>query len=287
MVVAVLCGVLLAIPAAALADSQAAPDAAVHYYLSLGDSLAAGEQPTLPPGQNFGDEGYADQLLAIERTRIPKLKLVKLGCGGETTASMITAVPTIMVPGIGPVPYEGRGDHFFCSFPHGSQLADAVSVLQAHRGFVSFVTIDIGPNDVFQLGSDAGSTQIRQNLPVILAALRDAAGPGVPIVGMNFYGVRLVDWFGNPASLPGRIAGVVAFNNFLEGIYAASGEPVADVETAFSTTDTTSVGGIPLDVLRICQWTWMCAAPPLGPDVHANTTGYGVIAQAFAKILNP
>src|SRR5262249_53307664 len=124
-------------------------------------------------------------------------------------------------------------------------------------------------------------------LPVILAALRDAAGPGVPIVGMNFYGVRLVDWFGNPASLPGRIAGVVAFNNFLEGIYAASGEPVADVETAFSTTDTTSVGGIPLDVLGIGQWTWMCAAPPLGPDVHANTTGYGVIAQAFAKILNP
>jgi len=287
VVVAALCAVLLVGPALARADYAAAPDAAVHYYLSLGDSLAAGEQPTLPVGQNFGNEGYADQLFAIEQARIPKLKLVKLGCGGESTASMITAVPTITVPGIGQVPYEGRGDHFFCSFPHGSQLADAVAFLQAHRGFVSFVTIDIGPNDIFQLGSQAGVAQIAQNLPVILAALRDAAGPGVPIVGMNFYGTRLVDWFSNPASLPGRITDVVAFNHFLEGIYGPFGDPVADVESAFSTTVTTPVGGIPLDVLRICQWTWMCAEPPLGPDVHANAVGYGVIAQAFAKILNP
>jgi hypothetical protein len=57
--------------------------------------------------------------------------------------------------------------------------------------------------------------------------------------------------------------------------------------SAFSTTDTTPVGGIPLDVLRICQWTWMCAPPPLGPDVHANTTGYCVIAHAFEDVLNP
>jgi len=287
IIVAALCGALLVGPVGARADVSAGAGSAVHYYLSLGDSLAAGEQPTLPPGQNFGDEGYADQLFAFEQARITNLKLVKLGCGGESTASMITAVPTVMVPGIGPVPYEGRGDHFFCSFSHGSQLADAVSFLHAHRGVVSFVTIDIGPNDIFQLGAEAGVAQIAQNLPVILAALRDAAGPGVPIVGMNFYGTRLVDWFSNPASLPGRIADVVAFNNLLEGIYGPFGDPVADVESAFSTTVTTPVGGIPLDVLRICQWTWMCAAPPLGPNVHANAAGYGVIAGAFEKVINP
>src|SRR2546430_2634462 len=139
LIVATLCAALLVCPVAALADAPAASggNAAVHYYLSLGDSLAAGEQPTLPLGQNFGDEGYADQLYASEQARIANLKLVKLGCGGETTASMISAVPTVTVPGIGPVPYEGRGDHFFCRFPHGSQLAEAVSFLHAHRGFVS------------------------------------------------------------------------------------------------------------------------------------------------------
>jgi len=38
-------------------------------------------------------------------------------------------------------------------------------------------------------------------------------------------------------------------------------------------------------VARICQWTWMCAPAPLGPDIHANTAGYGVIAKAFEAVL--
>jgi lysophospholipase L1-like esterase len=279
LIVAALFAALFLGPAAAFADSNG-----VHYYLSLGDSLAAGFQPTLPPGQNFGDDGYANQLYTIEQAQIPKLKLVKIACSGETTTTMITALPTVDVPGIGPVPYEGRGDHFFCSFPHGSQLAEAVNFLHAHRGFVSFVTIDIGANDVIE-ARGGGTAAIIANLPVILGALREAAGPGVPIVGMNYYNPSLVQWFTNPGSLPGNIAAVVGFNNLLEGIYAAFGDPVADVESAFSTTSTTPVGGIPLDVLRICQWTWMCAPPPLGPNIHANTAGYGVIAQAFAAAL--
>jgi GDSL-like Lipase/Acylhydrolase family len=170
------------------------------------------------------------------------------------------------------------------SFPHGSHLAEAVGFLRAHRGFVSFVTIDIGADDVLHGG---GPAAIAANLPVILTALRKAAGPDVAIVGMNYYSPRLVEWFSDPASLPGRVAAAVAFNNFLEGIYAAFGDPVADVESAFSTTDMTPVGVIPLDVLRICQWTWMCAPPPLGPDIHANTAGSGVIAHAFENVLNP
>ncbi len=44
------------------------------------------------------------------------------------------------------------------------------------------MTIDIGPNDLFRGG---GVPAIAANLPVILVALRDAAGPGVPIVGMD------------------------------------------------------------------------------------------------------
>jgi lysophospholipase L1-like esterase len=257
-------------PGAARAD--AAPATAVHYYVSLGDSLAAGEQ--LATNENFGDRGYADQLYAIEQARIPNLKLVKLGCGGETTSSMIVAVP-VVPQGL----YEGRGERFHC-FPHGSQLADAVSFLHAHRGFVSFVTIDIGGNDVLS-PRGGGTGAIQANLPVILGALREAAGPNVPIVGMNYYSPRLAEWFGAPASLPARVAEAVAFNDLLEGIYAAAGDPVADVESAFSTTDTAPVGGVPLDVLRICRWTWTCVAG----NIHPNDDGYAVIAHAFEDVL--
>jgi hypothetical protein len=35
----------------------------------------------------------------------------------------------------------------------------------------------------------------------------------------------------------------------------------------------------------LAQWTWSCTPPPPGPDTHANTTGYGVIAQAFGQQL--
>jgi hypothetical protein len=75
----------------------------------------------------------------------------------------------------------------------------------------------------------------------------------------------------------------VEFNNSLEAIYTAAGSPVADVETAFSLTDfTPQPDALPLNVQRVCAWTWMC--PPVG-DVHPNKDGYGVIAHAFQTVL--
>src|SRR5262249_24107087 len=127
-----------------------------------------------------------------------------------------------------------------------------------------------------------GVDAVAANLPLILAALRDAAGPDVPIVGMSYYNPFLVQWFSDPTSLQPSIDGIVGFNDLLESIYAAAGDPVADVEGAFSTPDTTlQPDGLPLDVERICQWTWMCDAA----IIHPNATGYAVIAQAFAEAL--
>jgi len=40
-------------------------------------------------------------------------------------------------------------------------------------------------------------------------------------------------------------------------------------------------GRLPRNVAAICQWTWQCAAPPRGPNQHANQAGYAVIARAF------
>jgi hypothetical protein len=43
---------------------------------------------------------------------------------------------------------------------------------------------------------------------------------------------------------------------------------------------------LPRNVARICQWTWECAAPPRGPNQHANPAGYQVIANAILKAAN-
>ena len=44
-------------------------------------------------------------------------------------------------------------------------------------------------------------------------------------------------------------------------------------------------GEIPVNVANACRWTWFCTGPPLGPDPHPTTTGYGIIADAFEAVL--
>jgi len=207
-----------------------------------------------PLGDDGYNQGYANQLFKAVRGRYEQLRLLKLGCGGETTLTMVLGAP-------------------WCGFPAGSQLAQAEAFLSAHPGEVAFITIDVGANDVFQYGDQAVAI-IATYLPQILARLRAAAGDDVPIIGMNYYGIGLRavwDTTHDPAAVQAYVTGLVQFNDFLETVYASASDPVADVETGFQVADTTLVNGTPLDVLRECQWTWNCANPPHGPDIHANT----------------
>ena len=260
------------------AGARADVDTATRYYLSLGDSLAQGYQPIGGPGSPLGspgyNQGYADQLLKLVRDRYGHLQLVKLACGGETTTTMIVGSP-----------WCGAG------FAAGSQLAEAKAFLQAHRGEVVFVTIDIGGNDITS-PDGGGPAAVQVNLPTILAQLREAAGPEVPIVGMNYYHPFLPDvWFGtqDAAVLAGAVDAITAFNDLLASLYAAAGDSVADVQSAFSTTDVGDADGdgVPDNVDQVCTWTWRCASPPHGPDIHPNNTGYSVIAHAFEEALGP
>ena len=260
----------------AAAAGGSSGDKAKLYYLSVGDSLAAGVQPIGDADDLFRTEqGYAEQLLQTARSRYPKLALEKLGCPGETTATMI--------------------DGGICSYPHGSQLDEAVAFLESHRQFVAFITIDIGANDFPCQAAEcvpAGVSSIQSNLPTILAALREAAGPNVPIVGMTIYNPFLANWLLGPEgqafaqSSATQLMGPV--NGVLRGIFLAGGARVADIEAEFSSNDFATqvelpgAGTVPLNVARICMWTWVCAPAPYGPDNHANEAGYGAIAHAFA-----
>src|SRR6266545_4729776 len=177
-------------------------------------------------------------------------------------------------------------------------LGDSLAFVRAHRGKVHLITIDIGGNDVNRCVSlTAGIDQecfrqglftIAVNLLPTVLALRHAA-PGAIIAGMTYYDTVLAAWLTGPAGQALAKQSIPLshqFNGLLALIYRLGRFHVADVAAAFSTDDmTTLVNGIPLDVARICQWTWMCAPAPLGPDIHANTAGYGVIAKTFAAVL--
>ncbi len=95
----------------------------------------------------------------------------------------------------------------------------------------------------------------------------------------------------DPAAAKAAADFAVQFNGLLDSVYGAAGSPVAPVQTAFAVTDftdfvdLTGVGPVPLSVHNACTWTRICTPPPLGPDIHADTDGYGVIAQAFEAAL--
>src|SRR5262249_59354102 len=95
-------GLVLALLASATSPASAAPPS--RYYLALGDSLSVGTQPNGSGVSTPTNEGYADNLLTIYRAEIPELQLVKLGCIGETTTTMV----------------QGGG---LCTYPLRSHLA--------------------------------------------------------------------------------------------------------------------------------------------------------------------
>src|SRR5579871_1708344 len=248
------------------------------FYLALGDSLAAGVQPA-PPGAGprptrikagaIPTEGYANDVYEAEKTRLSGLMLQDLGCPGETTMTMMAG---------------GK-----CPYAAGSQLAQAVSFIRAHR--IAFITLDIGGDDIDGCVTTAtiistcvtnGVDAIKANVPKILSALRTAAGPSVQIVAMTYYDPYLADFLSGadgPALAVASVELTRQVNDTLISIFRATNVGIGDVGTAFGTytpfTRTTTYAGhtVPVAVANICDWTWMCAGAPIGPNVHANTSG--------------
>jgi lysophospholipase L1-like esterase len=268
-------------PAHTTADRSASPAPGPRYYLSLGDSLARGVQPDSSGVSRATAGGYPDRLYAVLRRGDPGLRLVKLGCSGETSYTMI------------------RGG--ICRYAAGSQLAAARSFLRAHRRAVSLVTIDIGandPNSCFLGGAlrkvaRCMSSRVRltvDDLRTILSGLRAAGGRHVKIIGMNYYVPELAGWLHGRngqeiAVLTERL--VDGYNGLLTRMYQRYGARVANVFAAFHSADFTDrvrlprFGAVPRNVATICQLTWSCTRPLHRANEHANDTGYAIIALAF------
>jgi lysophospholipase L1-like esterase len=283
--------VAVAVAVAGLALSVPSPAAAGrrHYYVSLGDSLAVGVQPDGPPPYNETDFGYTNQLLTILRRQQPALVHQGFGCGGESTVSLIggSQFPDVAASCGPPGFYSAR-------YPQGTQLASALHFLRTHPGEVELVTIDVGSNDVGGCVATADAACVEAALPglaerltTILHALRRAGAP--LIVGMTYYDPLLGAWLAGPdgqAFAQASNDNVQRLNAVLTRVYRRAGARVADVAGSFHITDfTPTAGGLPRNVAHACARTWFCTPPPLGPDVHANTDGYAVIARAFAAQL--
>ena len=187
-----------------------------------------------------------------------------------------------------------------CHYHGGSQLTAAVAFLHAHRGRVLLVTIDIGANDPEQCGGQPSLTQLAScavtgvpaavtHLATIMARLNGAAGPGVRIVGMNYYLPALAEW---RDGLPGHLVAWAAerlaatYNDLLDRVYTASGARVANVFGAFDTADFTAQGTTPSRAMSPC-----CASGPgsarLRPAGPTSTPTRPAIRSSPARSCKP
>jgi lysophospholipase L1-like esterase len=274
--------VVLLLGAALVPSSAQAPP--VRYYVSLGDSLAVGIQPNSAGHSRTTRQGYADYLYRMERRRFRGLRLVKLGCGGEDTTTM-------------------RTDSSACGYGvYRNQLEAAEAFLRKHHRQIAFVTIDIGANDVDGCLKSSGTVDFacvgnglassKRNTPKIARRLRRAGGRRMQILGMTYYDPFLALYLKGGSNQSLAVASVAVaqqFNSNIASAYRGRRIKIADVSRAFETDNTTGrvtlapYGSIPTNVARICQYTWMCAPAPVGPNIHANRKGYKLIAKTFAK----
>ena len=250
---------------------------ATHYYLALGDSLAAGFQA--PPARAHA--GYVDDLYAWALRRQRGLRLVNIACLGTTSTTLMS------------------GD--LCSASAGSQLRRAVSFLRRHRAKVSLVTIDVGGNDIGAACGTGLSVTVNcvrsvlaatgANVTKIAHELRAAAGRHTPIVAMNYYDPGLALWLqpSSRALVPQTVSIVDSLNRTLARAYRSADIAVADMATAFATHDlrhkTTLAGHgrVPIAVANICRYTGACLSPQ---NNHGTALGYRVISRAFLDALS-
>ena len=245
----------------------------ISYYLSLGDSV----------GMWDGTRSFP-YLLAnrYSHSSVPSLRLIDMSCSGETTESMVSGST--------------------CA-PGGSQYDNAVSFVHAHRGHIALVTISIGGNDVVPCMSRPGAatcfvnglSKMKSNISTIVAGLRNATGPHVPIVGMNVYDPLLGDWLapGTGRSLAvAAVAGVGLLSKTMSQAYRAEASPTADVQGAYHSADLTHFvssrwGRVPVSVASACTLLDIVCQQGsfIGYGDDPNYAGAVVIAHAFEKAI--
>jgi lysophospholipase L1-like esterase len=267
----------------ATAETAQAAAKSPTYYVSLGDSYSVGYQP---------GRGATPGYTAVV-AKSTGFKLVNFGCGGATTTSLVSSVgcPDVLPHTAGAVLY-----------PTTTQEAAAEAFLTAHRGHIGLITVSIGGNDVTACAAQANPIScvstavagITKNVTSLAVALRAAAGPGAPLIGLTYPDVILGSYVYPKHPAPAAAVSlaklsVVAFksliNPALSKSYAAGNGSLVDVTKATGayvaltrTVRLRPYGIIPAAVASVCTLTWFCAQG----NIHATTRGYTLIGKLVA-----
>jgi hypothetical protein len=140
-----------------------------------------------------------------------------------------------------------------------------------------------------------GLSKMKANISTIVAGLRDAIGPHVPVVGMNVYDPLLGDWLdpGTGRSLAvAAVAGVGLLSKTMGQAYRAEGSSMADVQQAYHSADlahfvSSRWGRVPAAVVSACTLLDIAChqGSLIGYGDDPNNAGAVVIAHAFEQAI--
>jgi lysophospholipase L1-like esterase len=281
----------LAVPTAPVAAGVAKAPAAPKFYVSLGDSYAAGYQPIASALHGKDTSGFAYQVVHLARQRSDDIVLRNFGCDGATTSTVIRQRGCELTP---PGPDTA-------AYPTQTQANAAERFVEGHRDRIGLITVSLSGNDI--LGCTAAAILdscvtaalpgIRANLATLLTGLRQVAGPNVPIIGLTYPDVLLGLYLSkDPAQRALAVDSVSAFqdllNPALRAAYGAIGGSFIDVTSAtggyvplVQATTSARYGNIPVAVADVCTFTYYCS----DQDVHPTVSGYRVIARLIVGVL--
>lgn len=293
LVVAVLVALVLAICSVVVARASGHRDETT-YFVSVGDSYAAGYRPGGASGSTTGD-GFVYQVLDALNQR-GNWELKNFGCTGQTAHGMQfddgCAAGALAAGGV--------------DYPQRPQEAAAEQFIAEHRDHIGLVTISMGANDIVkcldlsddgeaQRCTESASAAVRQSLGAFLKAVRSLVGDNVPIVGVSYVDVFRAEVLkGTDESRRKAAVAEIVFRDYLNptlrDTYAQFNAHFVDVTVLAGGELPESrkavlpgYGTVSASVARVCELTYFCSD---GDDPHPNREGHALIARAVEQAMN-
>lgn len=271
--------------------SDPAPDTS-RFYVSIGDSYAAGYRPSADGSGTTSRDGFVYRVEERMRAADSQVQLANFGCSGTTAYGMafdIGCADEARAPGGQP-------------YTDTPQAVAAVDFISQHSDRIGLVTIAIGANDLLRCVDepDPKSVQgcaeyevprVRSTLDWMLERIRAAVGDDVPVVGISYINVFLAEGLEPDAAGAARAdTATVVFQNYLNPVlsqtYMKYGAKFVDTTALAGAylpqTDKTWLPGhgtVPASIGRVCSLTYYCG----DKDPHPNRAGHDMIAREVEK----